>query len=184
MAQPPERTELRELYKHAIDEYRFEVQLGWDRLKHYFLVNAGLTTVAATLLKVGSTPSFGLDAMTAAVFFIGVVSAVLGILAVFRAREYYKVTVFKKTLLEHLLGYDQRIDGQNSELADLAIGTTRGQRRPLEILKWTTADVARPRLSLGSLQWFSCIGLGLAGLIDLVGMGYLIWRSVLRALSC
>ena len=34
---PPEK--LLELYKIALDEYRFEVRLGWDRTTYFLLLN-------------------------------------------------------------------------------------------------------------------------------------------------
>lgn len=39
------------LYKIAVEEYRFEVTLNWDRTAYYLTLNSGLVAVAAGLLK-------------------------------------------------------------------------------------------------------------------------------------
>lgn len=176
----PKREELFELYKVALEEYRYEVSLGWDRLKHYFIVNAGLTTVGATLLKYNSDsrPSLALDLIVAAVFGVGCCAAVLGIMSIFRSREYYRATVFKKALLEQLLGYDQPISETAPAHLCLAIGTTRGMRRFSDVLKWTEQDLRTWRLQPGSLVFYSAIALALAGLIDVLCVAYLILRHL------
>ncbi len=176
----PERPELLELYKVAIEEYRFEVNLQWDRLKHYFIVNAGLTSVGVTLLK-GTSDTGGsvwMDVIVAAVFVVGMSAAALGIISLFRSREYYRMTVFKKTLIEHLLGYDQPLDGAAGDHACLAIGTTRGMRRGEEIRQWTESQIRQSRLQIGSLMFYAALALGLAGMIDLFCVGVLFWRNL------
>ena len=44
------RTELLELYRVVIDEYRFQVRLNWDRTQYFFVLNTAVTTAAGTLL--------------------------------------------------------------------------------------------------------------------------------------
>jgi hypothetical protein len=46
-----ELTVLLELYKAAVEEYRFQVNLNWDRSKFYLVLNPGLIT-ALLVLKV------------------------------------------------------------------------------------------------------------------------------------
>jgi hypothetical protein len=180
VAPPPQRDELQALYKIALEEYRYEVSLSWDRLKHYFLVTAGLTTAGATLSNNfggmhGSLPS---DLMVATVFLVGACSAALGIMAVVRSREYYRMTVYKKTLIEHLLGYDQRIDQFTEPNACLSIGTTRGMRS-LDVLKWSEQDIRKAGPAIGSLVWYSSVALGLSGLVDLSWMSFLVLRHAI-----
>ena len=180
MSNPPDRAELLELYKIAIEEYRYEVNLGWDRLKHYFIVNAGLTTIGATLLRdrAGRGPAQVMDLVVAWVFVVGLCAAALGIISIFRSREYYRATIFKKAQLEHLLGYDQPLAPGGPEHACLAIGTTRGMRRFEEVLKWKERDLQSWRLKPGSLVFYLAITLGLVGFIDGLCGGYLVLRLI------
>lgn len=164
---PPDRAELRELYKIAIDEYRYEVSLNWDRLKHSFLVTAGLTGVGVTLLdKAGDHKGWALNVTTAGVFIAAGLSAVAGAEALLKSREYYRSTVYKKALIEQLLGYDTAIEGQPSDLARLAVETTDGMRRRGTILAWTAADLKKDRIRPGSVVFYSALLLGLLVLID------------------
>lgn len=176
----PDRSELLDLYKIALEEYRYEVSLSWDRLKHYFVVNAGLTTIGASLLKVGSgkAASVALDLVVSAVFWVGLFAAVLGIMSIFRSREYYRVTVFKKAQLEQLLGYDQPLQPDGPAHASLAISTTRGMRKASEVLGWTEGDLRALRLQPGSLVFYAAVALALTGMIDSLFAGYLLFRNV------
>ncbi len=176
MGSPPERAELRELYKIALDEYRFEVSLNWDRLKHSFLVTAGLTGVGVTLLTAKTSeahPSWAASLMAAGVFVAAGLSAVMGLVALLKSREYYRATVFKKTLIEHLLGYHGRVDQQVSDLASLALGTTDGMRKWETILQWNESDLKKERLRGGSVVFYSALLLGIFILIDALSLVYL-----------
>lgn len=73
-----------------------------------------------------------MDLVASAVFWVGLFAAALGILSIFRSREYDRVTLFKKAQLERLLGYDQPIQPDGGVHASLAIGTTRGMRKTSE----------------------------------------------------
>jgi hypothetical protein len=68
------RTELLELYRIVIDEYRFQVRLNWDRTQYYFVFNTAMVTAAATVLATlktwGAVVAFFL-------FVLGCTSAVL-----------------------------------------------------------------------------------------------------------
>src|SRR5688572_24025540 len=132
----PERSELLELYRIAIEEYRFEVQLGWSRAQHFLVLSGGTLAAGAGLLKIGpaeALPSWTASLPVALVFLFGAAASVLGILAVRRGHRYYKTTVFKKTLLEEELGYTRPIGGDDP-VRNLAITTTRGMGEIREIL--------------------------------------------------
>lgn len=154
------------------------MSLEWDRLKHYFLINAGLTTVGATLTKgLGERgPSLGSDFVVACVFMVGAFAAALGILSLLRSREYYRVTVFKKTLIEGQLGYHEKIAGGSGDHACLAIGTTRGMRENSRILAQSEDDLRRPYLQPGSLVFHSALVLGIVALLDVGCASYLVLR--------
>ena len=42
-----------ELYKIAVEEYRFQVKLNWDRTAYHLTLSSGLIAIAVGLLKVG-----------------------------------------------------------------------------------------------------------------------------------
>jgi hypothetical protein len=136
---------LLDLYKIAVEEYRFEVRLNWDRTAYYLTLNSGLIAVAAGLLKVGSAPIVNL--VVASMFLIGFLSSLIGIRNIRRGHEYYRRTVIKKTLLEEQLGLNKPLEGHAPRLT-LAVGTTVGQAEPLQILHDTDKWLKRsPRLS-------------------------------------
>jgi hypothetical protein len=68
VAQDLSPDQLIDLYKIAIEEYRFEVKLNWDRTVFYLTLNSGLIAIATGLLKVEGS-SF-LNLIVAGVFFM------------------------------------------------------------------------------------------------------------------
>jgi hypothetical protein len=136
---------LLDLYKIAVEEYRFEVRLNWDRTAYYLTLNSGLIAVAAGLLKIGSAPIVNL--VVSSVFLIGLLSSLIGIRNIRKGHEYYRRTVVKKTLLEEQIGLNKPVEGHPSGLT-LAVGTTIGQSERLQILHDTDKWLKRlPRLS-------------------------------------
>lgn len=139
----PERDELFTLYRIAIDEYRFEVKLNTDRMMHYVIFNSAIITVASGLLKI-ETGSW-LNLFVALVFAIGVCTSRLAIRSIRKGHEYYHRTIYKKTLIEELLGLTTPV--RDSPEATLAIGTTPGQAEINEILRdpnaWLTAGTPK-----------------------------------------
>jgi len=138
---PPQPDDLLTLHKIAIDEYRFEVKLNWDRTAFYLTLNSGLIAIATGLLKVGSAPF--VDLMVALVFFIGLCTALIGISAIRRGHEYYRRMIVKKTLIEDCLGLTKGVEGYPSGTT-LAIGTTIGQGDHVEILHSPERYLNRP----------------------------------------
>ncbi len=132
---PSER--LFDLYKVALEEYRFEVQLGWDRAKYFLVLNSAILSVATGLFKMGNSRLVFL--FVALIFLLGFSTCVLGRQAILKNHEYYRRTIVQKTLIEHTLGLANAIPGLDPS-SSLAVGTTRGQRDRLSILhdaeKW------------------------------------------------
>jgi hypothetical protein len=122
---------LLDLYKIALDEYRFEVKLNADRTIQYLTLSAIVLSAGVGLLRVG-TPGRSTTFFVALIFFCGVFIALLGVMAVRRGHEYYRRTVYKKTLIENLLGLHNPV--QNYSGATLAVTTTRGQGEVHEML--------------------------------------------------
>jgi hypothetical protein len=125
-----EREELFDLYRIAIDEYRFEVKLNTDRMIHYIVFNSALLSAGAGLVKIAADPI--LDAFVATIFLLGIFTTWLGRRAIKKGHEYYQRTRYKKTLIEDLLGLHQPVT--NYPGATLAISTTHGQQRVQQML--------------------------------------------------
>jgi hypothetical protein len=126
------RKELLDLYKIAIEEYRFEVRLSWDRMQYYVVVSSGILAVAIGLVKdVKSAPA---ALLAAALFLVGVLTSIVGVYAILKGRDYYHETIFKKTVYEHVLGLNKAVAGVPNPEATLGIATTGGMKNSAEIL--------------------------------------------------
>lgn len=131
MPEPLSTQQLLDLYRIAVDEYRFQVKLNWDRTAYLITLNSGLIAVATGLLKVGSAAV--IDLFVAGVFLIGLFVSAMSMKNVVTGHGYYRRTILKKTLLEDQLGLTKPLE-QYSGRPTLAIGTTVGQNDALKIL--------------------------------------------------
>ncbi|HLG94832.1 MAG TPA: hypothetical protein VKX49_00840 [Bryobacteraceae bacterium] len=131
---------LLDLYKIAVDEYRFEVKLGWDRAMYYLIFNSAIVSVSTGLLKLENPPVIYL--FIAAIYALGTGMSLIGAQAVKKAHEYYRRTVVKKAFLEGLMG----LNATQQQYAGLtaAIATTEGQRDFLQILQDPESWIKRP----------------------------------------
>ncbi len=91
-----------ELYRLSIEEYRFEVNLTWDRTKYYLGFNTAIITIATGLLKLGGI--WHVNAFISFLFLSGILACRLGIKTITTGHQYYRRTIYKKTLLEEILG--------------------------------------------------------------------------------
>lgn len=85
----PSREELVDLYKLAVDEYRFQVNLNWDRSKYFLAFNTAVIGVGTGLIKVGrdvATP------LLVGIFAVGLAAAALSAIAVSLQHGYYRST--------------------------------------------------------------------------------------------
>jgi hypothetical protein len=175
VAEPLTTDQLLGLYKVAIDEYRFEVKLNWDRTAYHLTLNSGLLAVATGLLKVGGA-SF-VDLFVAVVFFIGICAAIIGINTIKTGHEYYRRTIVKIKLFEDQLDLTKPLEGYQS-LPTLSIGTTTGQREHHQIVHNTEEWVKRFRLgSVKSGILFILIVFCLANTLGFVVSLWLYWHS-------
>ena len=130
MPEPLSTQQLLDLYRIAVDEYRFQVKLNWDRTAYLITLNSGLVAVAIGLLKIGSAAA--IDLFVAGVFVVGVFVSLVSVKNVFTGHRYYRRTILKKTLLEDQLGLTKPLDYPGHPT--LAISTTVGQNEALQIL--------------------------------------------------
>jgi hypothetical protein len=138
----PTPEQLIDLYKVAIEEYRFQVKLNNDRLLHLTVFNIAILSAGAGLLKVSGS-RVG-NALVAAIFIAGLCTSLIGMRSVQTLHRYYRRTVYKKTVYEELLGLTQRVDLPNGGTADLSIGTTDSHGDRNAILTQTEEWVRRP----------------------------------------
>jgi hypothetical protein len=144
-----DRNELFNLYKIAVDEYRFEVTLNNERLFRFLVFDAAILSVGTGLLKTTSVAPVS-NIFVILLFVAGALTSRLGIRAIRKGHEYYRRAIYKKTLIETYLGlnhplYDAGL-GVNTEYpgASIAIATTVGQSEINEILQRPESWIARP----------------------------------------
>lgn len=135
------RSELVSLHELLMEEYRFQIKLNSDRTQSYLALNAAIVTVAATLLRFGGENA---PVLVAAVLIVGLCIALLAARAVKQGHGYYRAVVYKKTLVENLLGRTRQIEGYTFEGATLAVETTRGMSSERDMLQNAAAWLARP----------------------------------------
>jgi hypothetical protein len=121
---PPTRSDARSrrdehlaLYKTAIEEYRFEVNLGWERQKFFIGLNVLLLAGLAGFAKLGAAGH--LNWMLALAFVMSAISSFLGAFVVLRSHRYYTSARTHFQRIEKLLGFDTD---------ELALVTTPGMR--------------------------------------------------------
>src|SRR5215470_10816846 len=106
-AASPTREELFGLYKLALDDYHFQINLGWDRAKYFLGLNSLILGMAGGLLKLleghsGARPAASL------LFIAGVAVALVGWSVLRIAHRYYRMAAHKATLIADLLGLLER----------------------------------------------------------------------------
>jgi hypothetical protein len=164
VADPPPSPPLLDLYKIAIDEYRFEVKLGWDRTMYSLVFNSAIISVGTGLMKIDSSPVT--YAFIAAIFALGFFTSLISFTAARKSHEYYRRTIVKKALLEDMLGLTRAVEGYSLRHT-LAVGTTAGQAEHLRALYGTKKWIScRPRY--GSMIFFFRARFVLLAVIDLV----------------
>lgn len=174
MRPPRTRRDLTELYRIAIDEYRFEVRLNWDRMQYFAVVNSGIIAVGATLVK--DAAAMAAYILPGLIFAVGVFMNVVGIVVIHRARDYYRQTILKKTVYEYLLGLNLPLPDFNNPNATLAIGTTQGMQEAERILNGRPPVSFLRGLVRYRVQTFFIWLLLLLAMIDVGGAAYSTWR--------
>jgi hypothetical protein len=148
-----------QLYRLAVEELRFQIDLNWRRAQYYLALNLAVVGVGAGLLKiqaqpqgVGSGVSTSLSAtatylLPAGIFAVGIATAILALLANHTLRGYYHSVQGEKSRVERLL-----------QLTDYTIRTTPGS--------------GSKRRRFGSATFYQGLLLGLIAVIDAGGLAY------------
>lgn len=154
-----------DLYRLALDEYRFEVKLGWDRTTYFLVLNTGILSVATGLLKrENSRPA---QFFISGLFLLGFAISAIGFFSIKRSHEYYRRTIVKKTLIETCLGLTETLPEMHASL-NLAVGTTRGQADHKRILEDPEAWINKTQRWTAITFWLQGIFIGI-GCVDLIG---------------
>jgi hypothetical protein len=164
---------LLDLYKIAIDEYRFEVRLGWDRTMYYLVLNSAIVSVGTGLLKADSAAIA--YAFVGAIFALGFFTSLIAYSAIRKSHEYYRRTIVKKTLLEDALGLTKALPDYPTRHT-FSIGTTLGQNEHLRLPHDTDRWVSR-RPRRWSITFFFRGLFVLLAIIDILGCGTALWLS-------
>ena len=160
-----------ELYKIAVDEYRFNVQLGWNRQQYYLVFNSALTGLGATLLGQNGMLK---QLFAALVFVIAIFACFFGRGAITKAHGYYRKSVYKKTLIEDQLGLLQKLPQYTYAGANLSIATTSGMQSTTQILQDTEQWLNRPERQDSLVRYFRIFLLILA-IINGLGVIAALW---------
>jgi len=115
------------VYDAAINEYRFNVNLGWDRTKFFLVASAGLIAAGIGLIKV--TEGDLLTSVFLVCFFIlSTVITIYGLKTLAISKSYYREAIFTKTVVERELGLLEPLPNLQDERGNLSIAVTDGQR--------------------------------------------------------
>lgn len=138
------RGEKLELYKLAIEDYRFQVQLNQDRSQYFLVLNIGIISVASGIIQLASGPYATLISL---IYIVGFLFSVFSIIALRVQRKFYKSARDQKQRFEDIL-----------ELQDTSITPVqRGNRIWSAVTFKNMVDVM----------------LGVMALLNLIGAGYI-----------
>ncbi len=99
------RGELLELYKLALDDYRFQVQLNQSRSQYFLVLNIGIIGVASGIVSMASGPFASLVAL---IYVVGALFCVFSIIALHVQRKFYKSARDQKKRFEDMLGLEDK----------------------------------------------------------------------------
>jgi hypothetical protein len=156
------KPDLQKQYELVLQEYRFQVQLNWDRAKHFLIFNTAILAAAVALYKSGSTPVAKLG--IAALMTLSALNSFMGRHAVAEGHRFYREIRDLKTRLESELG-----------LGDFAIVSTPGMKRGRGEAPEGTPKSGRGRLRIINFQLQAL--LVIIGLVSLTGMLYAFYES-------
>jgi hypothetical protein len=84
--QQKKREELLELYKLALEDYRFQVQLNWGRSQYFLVLNIGIIGIATGIVQVAQG---GISILVAGIYLAGIAFCLFAIVALRVQRKYY-----------------------------------------------------------------------------------------------
>jgi hypothetical protein len=142
------RAELLRLYEIAVEEYRFQVQLNWNRAQYLLGFNTAVIAVGAGLIKLNG--SRRADPLIAGIFVVGLVAAVMSMSATYMQHGYYRAA------RDHMRSLAEQL-----ALGKAAVTTTPGMRGVL------------PR-RLGKMQTILYTLFAVVAIINVIGISYVL----------
>jgi uncharacterized membrane protein YidH (DUF202 family) len=113
---------LAELYKTAVEEYRFQVQLNWSRSQYLLAFGVAILASGAGLLKLDGG---GAEVMIAAVFAVGVLAAGMSIALTVVQHDYYRSARDRAKRFEEALQVPADLRMDTTPTMTRAVATTR-----------------------------------------------------------
>lgn len=162
-AEPPETPDVQKQYEFVLQEYRFQVQLNWDRAKHFLIFNTAILAAAVALYKNGAT--FVAKLGVAALLFLAAANSQVGRHAVAEGHEIYRRIRSLKTRLEKELN-----------LEDFAIKSTAGMKREHDEAPEGTPGAGKARRS--SITYQVRVLLLVIGIFSAAGALYALYEAV------
>jgi hypothetical protein len=136
--QPPDRT--LDVYKIAVEEYRFQAQFNWSRTQYLLAFNAAILAAGA---GVGARPGNA----AALVFFLGLVAALMSVKVVRTQHGYYRAA------RDHMRRVEAALDLPAEQRLDTT--STLGRRR-------------RPRINVTGVIYLLFVALAVGHLAGVV----------------
>jgi hypothetical protein len=131
-----------QLYRVAIEEYRFQVTLNWQRSQYYFVLNAALIAAGGSLFGIQGDRG---RPFAAILFLMGLVAVLLAMLVTKTQHLYYREARDKLKQLQQRLG-----------LGEFGISTTPSMGSRYE--------------RIATVKAFNTIMFSLLGVVDLAGI--------------
>ncbi len=100
-----DREEMLELYKLALEDYRFQVQLNWGRSQYFLVLNLTVVGIATGILQF-AVGEFGV--LVAGIYMMGALFCAFSVAALRAQRKYYVSAREQKKRFEEELGLGER----------------------------------------------------------------------------
>lgn len=100
-----DREEMLELYKLALEDYRFQVQLNWGRSQYFLVLNLTVVAIATGILQFAGG-EFGV--LVAGIYMMGALFCAFSVAALRAQRKYYVSAREQKKRFEEELGLGER----------------------------------------------------------------------------
>jgi hypothetical protein len=163
-------THLRELYKMALEEDRYQIQLNWDKTKFFMLLDASLIAAGAALVRIHDFPlAAALGALT---FFAGALIALVGYVSLGEGKVYHRHAVAKCVLIGDKLGMTEPFSELPAQTLHLVSGMTLSKAR--EVLAAPDRYVT-PKLRKSGVSGWVRVAFVVLSLTNLVGLGISIY---------
>ena len=124
---------LLKVYDTSVAEYRFNVQLNWDRVKFYLGLSVSGIAAGTAIFKI-YVDNYVASFLLMIYFFILAAVTFFGSQAITKGKEYSRQAVLTKTLVERELRLFQQIEGLNDPDLHLGIAVTPGQRNYIDVI--------------------------------------------------